>query len=64
MQPCLTRCRQNVGSAKTCIKNMKKKGIICVGTILYKIVNRDCHYSAIRGIGRYYTVNKIQLEKF
>ena len=43
---------------------MKKKGIICVGTILYKIVNRDCHYSSIRGIGRYYTVNKTQLENF
>lgn len=43
---------------------MKKKGIICVGTILYKIVNRDCHYSPIRGIGRYYTVNNAQLEKF
>ena len=27
-------------------------------------MNRDCHYSPIRGIGRYYTVNKIQLEKF
>ena len=25
LQPCLTRCRQNVGSTKTCIKNMKKK---------------------------------------
>ena len=36
---------------------MKKK-IICVGTTLYRIVNRDCHYSPIRGIGRYYTVNK------
>ena len=74
LQPCLTRCRQNVGSTKTCIKNMKKK-IICVGTTLYRIVNRDCHYSPIRGnrdchyspirgIGRYYTVNKTQLEKF
>lgn len=42
---------------------MKKK-IICVGTTLYRIVNRDCHYSPIRGIGRYYTVNKTQLEKF
>lgn len=42
----------------------KKEEFICVGTILYKIVNRDCHYSPIRGIGRYYTVNKIQLEKF
>ena len=41
---------------------MKKK-IICVGTTLYRIVNRDCHYSPIRGIGRYYTVNKKQLEK-
>ncbi|RHM90942.1 hypothetical protein DWZ34_17705 [Phocaeicola plebeius] len=40
MQPCLTRCRQNVGSTKTCIKNMKKK-IICVGTTLYKIVNQS-----------------------
>ena len=47
LQPCLIRCRQNVGSTKTCIKNMKKKEIICVGTILYKIVNRDCHYSPI-----------------
>ena len=26
---------------------MKKKEIICVGTTLYKIVNRDCHYSPI-----------------
>lgn len=42
----------------------KKEEFICVGIILYKIVSRDCHYSPIRGIGRYYTVNKIQLEKF
>lgn len=42
----------------------KKEEIICVGTTLYKIVNRNCHYSPIRGIGRYYTVNKTQLEKF
>ena len=42
----------------------KKEEFICVGTILYKIVNRDCHYSPIRGIGRYYTVNKTQLENF
>lgn len=42
----------------------KKEESICVGTILYKIVNRDCHYSPIRGIGRYYTVNKTQLENF
>ena len=32
----------------------KKEEFICVGTILYKIVNRDCHYS----------VNKTQLENF
>ena len=31
----------------------RKKEIICVGTTLYKIVNRDCHYSTLRGIGRY-----------
>lgn len=42
----------------------KKEEIICVGTTLYRIVNRDCHYSPIRGIGRYYTVNNAQLEKF
>jgi len=43
---------------------MKKKEIICVGSTLYKIVNRDYYYSPIRGIGRYNTVNKTQLEKF
>lgn len=42
----------------------KKEEFIRVSTTLYKIVNRDCHYSPIRGIGRYNTVNKTQLEKF